>query len=544
MKSNRGAILLGIENYESKDFDNLSVVKNDLASIEEALLNHNYRTISILDENHNLEINSKQEVLDFTVSSLENEVLKNVDTLIVYFSGHGINHEGRDYIIFGDGGAPGSSGHINGNLELDKFSELILNTHDASTIIFILDACRNNVNNIPGYNKKWVSSTSFCRKTESQIIFGLVACGENEYAYFGDGIRYSQKPNSFFTKAVCDYLLSPELKKLDIQTFYSKIVEQIQIVLRDRGKENIQQPKIIYEKSEIGVRELSAIDVRNKFPNSLNSPFPKLKRGELSKFLELLTSNKNEHYGPAYITDIQLGVCMILETLGLIKVRKGDKPEEYIIDRSWLITSKKIDDYFMKSLARAIKDKVKTNIDWNSPLATSRNLRSMERKVSGSELVHTYQEAIVNQINEKQEDIKEKYVVKILIPIKYKKSGLKIVTELYGTIGSYVLPVMKLDYKSSKKAFIDPLTQMFGASIVSVLDKRLEPFNDYSPNTGMYTRYYVRILIPKFDSKPKSGDYKIIPFKNIKNGGESKFREGFIKEILPLIEKHISYEEQ
>lgn len=94
----RKALLIGVSEYECDALEDLPIVQRDL-EILHAVLEKSHYTVRLLGT-EGVDDTGQNKVL----RALRRELLnaKDIDVLLLYFSGHGIHYEGKDYLIPSD----------------------------------------------------------------------------------------------------------------------------------------------------------------------------------------------------------------------------------------------------------------------------------------------------------------------------------------------------------------------------------------------------------------------------------------------------------
>ncbi|NEQ50957.1 MAG: hypothetical protein F6K11_12620 [Leptolyngbya sp. SIO3F4] len=193
----RRAVLIGVSEYESNAFDNLPVVRRDLEILHTALEKSDYsvRTIGAED--------SDQTGRTKILKALRKECreAKGVEVLLLYFSGHGIHYEGRDYLIPSDA-----------DFEDLDFEEYLItpdainqavDQSDAKTILFVIDACRQGVR-LGTKDLRLVDwSRGQLRKASHRSYVLTFACSSGEFSHY---VTREEDSFSLFTKAFADAL--------------------------------------------------------------------------------------------------------------------------------------------------------------------------------------------------------------------------------------------------------------------------------------------------------------------------------------------------
>ena len=92
------ALLIGVPNYFSKDIPGLDIVDQDLADMYAVLEKSNY-IVTPLDTDNLISLSS---VNILAAIRRECQNTRNVETLLLYFSGHGLHYNGKDYLVPSD----------------------------------------------------------------------------------------------------------------------------------------------------------------------------------------------------------------------------------------------------------------------------------------------------------------------------------------------------------------------------------------------------------------------------------------------------------
>lgn len=190
----RKALLIGNAKYGSKD-KNLKNPINDLQLLEQVLKNKGFAVSSYLNANNN---SFRKAVRAF------GESLQGTDEILFYFSGHGSQVSGINYLI-----------PVNANIvdEYDCETEavsanwVLQSLSRADMGVFILDACRNN----PYQKSKSEGSRGLAAmKTSTPSQFIIFATEYGELALDGTG------NNSPFVEALVNQIASSELQLMDM----------------------------------------------------------------------------------------------------------------------------------------------------------------------------------------------------------------------------------------------------------------------------------------------------------------------------------------
>jgi hypothetical protein len=194
--SKRRALLIGVPEYESDAITNLPVVRRDVESLHGALERSGFSVRSLGTESTTQTGRSK--ILQaFRRECRESQGL---ETLLLYFSGHGMHYRGKDYLIPSDA-----------ILDDPDFVEEYLVSTDlgdsidqsgASTIIFFIDACREGVK--LGFKDTYLAgwSRGERRQATRRSFVVVFACGPGQVSqYVGDDEGFS-----LFSKALAEVL--------------------------------------------------------------------------------------------------------------------------------------------------------------------------------------------------------------------------------------------------------------------------------------------------------------------------------------------------
>jgi len=342
---------------------------------------------------------------------------------------------------------------------------------------------------------------------------------------------------SFFTQAVVNSFSQIDKEPPPLTKFYSTVSTQMKRLLETESQTLSQNPTLNMP-SDLVDYDLESIFIKNRRSGSITSGIPIEFRREATVLLrDLIEGSSDSQHTATNMTASKFGICLVLETLGLINIIKKDN--EYKIDRGWLNTPDKTDDLFINALAEAIDNKIKTNIRWDLKFAHSRAQTAINRTLAGSELVHAYEEAKgMNGL----EPTRTRHIVKALISIKTEKNDCEIVTQPYLTLGGKILPEIFCDFKLNSKDLKDDIRREYMARVLKIGYDEEIIFDDFSPNTGVRTKYVVRLVVPIFKTEPKIKEpKKLESLKSIINN-EAGFSETFVNRIDEIANKIYSYE--
>ncbi|GIE87618.1 Caspase domain-containing protein [Actinoplanes regularis] len=199
------ALLIGVPHYQSDDFPDISTVRNDLTQLRLALESSGYAdNVRVFPD----PAAEDPVVTAPVISRLIREACRDAPAggvLFVYFSGHGVSYEGKDYLVPSD--IPSLADAL---ADPQYLVETDLSRHlkncDARAVVFAVDACRETLD--PGKGLGLRATPEFGRgavapehKTRVSTIFG---CDAEQYCYYSDELRMS-----LFTKALVT-VLAPE----------------------------------------------------------------------------------------------------------------------------------------------------------------------------------------------------------------------------------------------------------------------------------------------------------------------------------------------
>lgn len=194
----RRALLIGVPEYESDAIADLPIVCTDLEHLHASLEKSGFTVRSIGTDGASQTGRSK------ILQALRRECkdAKGIDTLLLYFSGHGMHYRGRDYLIPADAILDDAE-FVEEYLVSTDLGEII-DQSGAKTVIFFVDACREGVN--LGFKDTYLAGWS--RGERRQAIrrsFVLVfACGSGQVSQYVGG----EAGFSLFSQALAEVLHS------------------------------------------------------------------------------------------------------------------------------------------------------------------------------------------------------------------------------------------------------------------------------------------------------------------------------------------------
>lgn len=184
----RKALLIGAEKY-GKGFMDVPAAPADVELIDKALSSRGFECTCV-----SAEVAGNPSNLDRTIADFCKRCERD-DVHVVYFSGHGIEFEGRDYIV--PAGVSRDEAQRNSQLVRTDYSMLIgVNT---GHILFIIDACRDSDESLR--SRRWGSGDRDLQDARFMRFLGCVPGGVCWDRKFEDGRI------SVFTQALADVLL-------------------------------------------------------------------------------------------------------------------------------------------------------------------------------------------------------------------------------------------------------------------------------------------------------------------------------------------------
>ena len=137
--ASRRALLVGVPEYDSDAITNLSIVRNDVNTLHAALESSQFSVCSVglKDKSETTRSKILQKIRSYCRQARDEE------TLLLYFSGHGLHHNGKDYLIPSDATLDDAEA-IEEYLVTIDFGN-VFDQSQAKTILFFTDACREGV---------------------------------------------------------------------------------------------------------------------------------------------------------------------------------------------------------------------------------------------------------------------------------------------------------------------------------------------------------------------------------------------------------------
>ncbi|MEO1670958.1 MAG: NB-ARC domain-containing protein [Cyanobacteria bacterium J06631_2] len=255
----RRALLIGVPKYQSNAIKDLPIVINDLSYLRDSLVASDFDVTTIggdISEN-----TGRSSILQHLRNACRKT--KGVETLLLYFSGHGIHYGGKDYLL------PSDADIIDPDYLEDYLVStelgLVLDQCHAQTILFVIDACREGVK----LDAKSIGLNQWSRgerkKASKRSLLLIFACGSGQYSQYVSG----DEGFSLFTRAFAE-ILNPNHPACQVET----ILQASQLRLDELTLEYQKAPqkiKVAYE-STVDDRQLySRIICEGKLPKLKNS---------------------------------------------------------------------------------------------------------------------------------------------------------------------------------------------------------------------------------------------------------------------------------
>jgi hypothetical protein len=216
--------LIGVPEYENKKLD-LPVVRNDVENLHSSLEKSGFtvRTLGMGDKSETGGNKIKQAL------RRECRDAKGIETLILYFSGHGVHYEGKDYLVPSDADLdePDLEDYL---VSTDILGDAI-DDSDAKTIIFIIDACRHGIE----LGIKGIGLTSWSlgkvRKATRRSFVLVFACSPAQVSQYVGG----EAGFSLFSKALAE-VLDPQYPACTLEEVLRATQEKLNALVAEHKK--------------------------------------------------------------------------------------------------------------------------------------------------------------------------------------------------------------------------------------------------------------------------------------------------------------------
>ena len=215
--------------------DNLQIVPNDLDLLSRALKSSDFEVKVVGGES--TEGTGRSAILQRIRDTCRRA--KGVETLILYFSGHGIHYDGQDYLI------PADADISDPNYLLDYLvsTELgsVVDQCPAQTILLVVDACREGIK----LEAKTIGLSQWSRgerrKAMKRSLLLLFSCGPGQYSQYVSG----DQGFSLFTRAFAE-VISSQHPACQIDTVLKATQERLnELILKHRKAS--QEIRVLYE---------------------------------------------------------------------------------------------------------------------------------------------------------------------------------------------------------------------------------------------------------------------------------------------------------
>jgi len=189
------AILVGINDYEDQNITDLKCAVADVTAFREVLIDQRIggfdpENVYLMTDKHKGDDYPKHTNITFRFEKLAHRINPE-DTFLFYFSGHGLEKDGRHYLLSVNANQRTQLNLEQTSIPLDVLEGLMKNIQ-ARKLLFILDACRNkpskskgNSDNIMsrGLMEKAVKVMPGKKRGVPEYRAVIFACKEGERAY-------------------------------------------------------------------------------------------------------------------------------------------------------------------------------------------------------------------------------------------------------------------------------------------------------------------------------------------------------------------------
>jgi hypothetical protein len=234
----RSAYLVGVPRYTNRDDLDISAVSRDLHDLETVLRDSGY-TVTVRGIDGDPASTGKG-----GIRSLLDEAIREAgqgDTVLLYFSGHGLHYQGKDCLVPSDADFRYSDTLADYLLPLDTFSASVAQSK-AETIIFFIDACREGVKlgvKSGVQNVGWTEmDITWAKRRGFALIFG---CGPGEFCHYVEG----PQGFSLFTAAL-SRALSPRHPASTLGEVLDAVTDELARLAKEHAKPN-QEARLVAE---------------------------------------------------------------------------------------------------------------------------------------------------------------------------------------------------------------------------------------------------------------------------------------------------------
>jgi NB-ARC domain/Caspase domain len=240
----RKALLIGVSDYKSSSIGALPCVRNDLTILQTALQKSRY-DVEVIGFDGESETGTSN-LCSQIGKACENA--KDIETLLLYLSGHGIHYNGKDYLVASDAviDNPRLLERGLGLVPID-LSEIV-NTFPAAMILLVVDACREGIK-LEAKSLGLASWTRGERRLAAQQNLAVIfSCKQGEFSYYTPG----DQGFSLFTRAFSD-VIDPDHPACSLSDILGATQERLTELSLIHGKPP-QEIRICHECS-VGERE-------------------------------------------------------------------------------------------------------------------------------------------------------------------------------------------------------------------------------------------------------------------------------------------------
>lgn len=201
----RLALVVGNQNYE--EISDLVKAEGDAISVSKRLREIGFDVTIAQDIGRRA---MSRAVLEFQ------KTIQEGDLVLFYYAGHGFSISGQNYLLPVDvpAAGPGESDIVADEAFLADDLTVRFQKAGASTIVLVLDACRNNPFEIPG-QRSLGGQAGLARMAPSEGVFVLFSAGIGQSALDNLGANDAD-PNSVFTRNFLRELNEPNASIVDI----------------------------------------------------------------------------------------------------------------------------------------------------------------------------------------------------------------------------------------------------------------------------------------------------------------------------------------
>ncbi|NJM99696.1 MAG: hypothetical protein HC800_23415 [Phormidesmis sp. RL_2_1] len=245
----RKALLIGVPHYEAAGIRDLPIVRQDLATLQSALAESAYEVTTVGDECDDRMQGIAQTGLVKVRRALRQACreAKGVETLLLYFSGHGLHYQGQDYLVPADAVIYEPEDLQDYLLPVDIVETVA--SSPAKTVLWVIDACREGIK-LEAIAGKAVGLQQWSQreiKLAGQKQFAVIyACSAGQFSYFSSG----EGGYSLFTQAFAE-ALDPSHEAITLDEVIGATQARLNSLSQEHGKQS-QTVKARYEDDAAG----------------------------------------------------------------------------------------------------------------------------------------------------------------------------------------------------------------------------------------------------------------------------------------------------